>query len=340
MVCSIPRLVVLGLALCVSGVAQAEPRVEFELVTESGFQQQNARAWLKILGELGVGVRIRETTGGEPVKVANVGTEASPHYNVVGVLTSNNQLVLKGGRFSAQDRAGISRWIAKLKDVGAHELTAKTGAFGLTAKQFAALHESLATKVTASTKDEPSRVVFERLTSGLGLQLSVDSEARAALTDDKVLDELQGVSSGTAIAAILRPLGLVLVPEKGAGNSVRLRVADSRSVKENWPIGWPPTKPPKETLPDFYKFLNVEIGETPLAEAISAIQGRLKVPMIIDQNSLARNRIDLATTKVSLPKMNTYYQRILDRLLNQAKMKAELRIDEADQPFVWITTLK
>src|SRR5688572_13533623 len=123
-------LLALGLGLFLGSLlqpadARAQPRVEFELVTEPGFQQQNARAWLKLLGELNVGVRIRETTGGEGTKVANVGTDARPHYEVVGILTSGNQLILKGGRFGPQDRTGLSRWIAKLQDVGADELTAK-----------------------------------------------------------------------------------------------------------------------------------------------------------------------------------------------------------------------
>src|SRR5690349_3354325 len=89
-----------GLAASASG---AGPSVDFELVTEPGFQQQDARAWLKTLGELGVNVRIRETTGGEGTKVSNIGTDKSPHYSVVGILTSSNQLILKGGRFGPQD---------------------------------------------------------------------------------------------------------------------------------------------------------------------------------------------------------------------------------------------
>ena len=54
------------------------------------------------------------------------------------------------------------------------------------------------------------------------------------------VDKLNTLIAGTALAAVLRPLGLVLLPEKAGGNAVKLRVADSLSVKENWPIGWPP----------------------------------------------------------------------------------------------------
>jgi hypothetical protein len=93
-------------------------------------------------------------------------------------------------------------------------------------------------------------------------------------------------------------------------------------------------------LPELFKFLNVEVSDTLLAESLEAIRGRLNVPLIVDQNNLAKQQIDFATVKVTLPKTNTYYSKVLERLLFQAKLKYELRVDEADRPFLWITTLK
>ena len=34
------------------------------------------------------------------------------------------------------------------------------------------------------------------------------------------------------------------------------------------------------------------------------------------------------------------YSQALRRVLSQAKLKYELRVDEADKPFLWITTIK
>jgi hypothetical protein len=129
-----------------------------------------------------------------------------------------------------------------------------------------------------------------------------------------------------------------MVPEKN-GNEIRLRITSSRNSKEHWPVGWPPKGNPSETLPDLFKFLNVEIEKTPLSETLTAIGGRVKAPLLFDHNALARGEIDLQT-KVTLPKSNTFYARALDRLLAQAKLKYELRVDEADKPFLWITTMK
>jgi len=65
----------------------------------------------------------------------------------------------------------------------------------------------------------------------------------------------------------------------------------------------------------------------------------VNVPFLVDQNSLVRQRVDLKS-KISLPKANLSYARILDKLLTQVKCKAEMRLDEADKPFLWITTHK
>ena len=40
-----------------------------------------------------------------------------------------------------------------------------------------------------------------------------------------------------------------------------------------------------------------------------------------------------ARSKVNFPAKRSFYQRILDRVLYQAGLEAELRVDEAEQPF-------
>ena len=78
-----------------------------------------------------------------------------------------------------------------------------------------------------------------------------------------------------------------------------------------------------------YKFLPVEIEDTPLNEACDAIRDRVKVPILFDYNALARREIDI-TTKVSLKPTKTFYRKIIDRLLYQLKLKCDLLVDEAE----------
>jgi hypothetical protein len=105
-------------------------------------------------------------------------------------------------------------------------------------------------------------------------------------------------------------------------------------------VGWPPKGNPRETLPELFKTLNVEIDQTPVGEVVTTVAGRLKSPVLLDHNSLAAAQIDPATAKVGLPQTKTYYDRVLDQLLFQARLKYDLRVDEAGKPFLWITTLR
>jgi hypothetical protein len=316
----------------------AEPRVELEVVMEQAFVGTETRAWTEMLNQAGFSsVRIKSGAG-EPA-LQTVGPAREPAYRVAGVLTSGNQLLLPKGRFGLSDRGAIEAWLRRLRDGGEDAINIKPVAFGLLPKQLVTVHEALATPVQISTVGKPPRDAAKSIADRLSLKFVSDETAQRALAaGEPVADELQGVSSGTALAAILRPLGLVMFPERSGGET-RLRLAGSRDTKESWPVGWPPKGNPSETLPELFKFLSVEIEKTPLTETLTAIAGRVKAPLLFDHNALARGQIDLQT-KVTLPKSSTFYARALDRLLIQAKLKYELRVDEADKPLLWITTVK
>jgi hypothetical protein len=329
-----------ALLLSVSALA-AEPRVHLEVVLESGFIPTDAARWSEMLDQAGFSsVRIRSGKDFESPAIEASGTGGAKSYRVVGLLNANNQLTLTKGRFGLGDRAKIEEWLRKLRESGEEGVTVKPAAFGLLPRQLVAVHEALAVPVKFSTKGQQPREAAKQIAAGLSLKFTTDSAGQKSLAaDEPIADELEGLSSGTALAAILRPLGLVLVPEK-SGTDIRLRIVSSREAREHWPVGWPSKKGPRETLPDLFKTLNVEIDQTPIGEAIEAIGGRLKAPILLDRNALAAARIDLATAKVGLPPTKTYYDRILDRLLFQAKLKYELRVDEAGKPLLWITAIQ
>ncbi|MEK6235062.1 MAG: hypothetical protein N2C14_10140, partial [Planctomycetales bacterium] len=113
----------------------------------------------------------------------------------------------------------------------------------------------------------------------------------------------------------------------------------SGRADQHWPIGWTPKKKRSEAMPVLMEFLNVEIEPTPLIEVVGILKQHLKTPILIDFNAVVKHEIDLQK-KVSFPSKRTYYDRILRTLLSQAKLVREIRVDEADKPFVWITSFK
>jgi hypothetical protein len=335
---SIVAVAVSAALLSAASCWAADARVELEISSEPGFPVADARAWTEMLSKAGFStVRIRGGNASDTLTVQTRGTEAAPSYIVTGALTADGQLMLLKGRFGINDRAKIEAWLAKLREGGKDAVTIKPEAFGLLPKQLVAVHQALAVPVAFSTKNKKPRDVAKQIADTLSLKFITDTAGQTALAaGEPMTDELQGLTAGTALAATFRPLGLVLVPEKVSGEEIRLRIADSRSAKEIWPVGWPAKSNPGMTLPALFKFLDVEIEKTPLLEAVSAIGGRLKVPLLIDHNSVARRGVDL-NMKVDLAKGNMYYGKALDQLLIQARLKFEVRIDEADKPLLWIT---
>jgi len=334
--------ILLAVALSSSPLAAAEPRIDIEVCTEPGFDITDAGKWNTLLGELGLSnIRIRGAKAADAPSIKRHGTDQSPSYSVVGILTADGKLNLPNrGRFTLGDKARLAAWLDKVRGDGIEAIATKPGAFGLLPSQLVEVHEALKTPVAFSTKGQPPRDVAKKISDTLPFKFTTDTASQRALgTLDPVADELQGLSAGTVLAAVLRPLGLVMVPEKADGK-LRLRIADSRSAKEHWPIGWDPKAPAGQTVPELFKFLNVEIADFSLGQTLEAIGGRVKVPIVIDYNALARLEVDLATKKVEMPKTNTFYGKALDRLLFQANLKYEVRADEADKPFIWISGLK
>ena len=155
-----------------------------------------------------------------------------------------------------------------------------------------------------------------------------------------VADELSGLSSGTALAAILRPLGLVLVPRRGADGTITLAVTGFRNAEEAWPVGWPSETPAHQTVPKLMEFLKVDIQDQRLVDVLEILSSRLETKMLLDHNSLARHRVEPSQVLVSVPAGRSFYKRILDRVLIQNMLKSEVRVDEGGTPFFWISTAK
>jgi hypothetical protein len=88
-----------------------------------------------------------------------------------------------------------------------------------------------------------------------------------------------------------------------------------------------------------FEFLNVHIEDFTLTEVLDALRPRLKVPFVLDHYRMQREGIDPDEVRVNFPEKRTFYGQVFSRVLLQARLRHELRQDEAGTPFVWITTL-
>jgi hypothetical protein len=293
------------------------------------------------LKNLGItNLRIRGARPDEEPTITNRGTDDNPRYVVIGVLTEDNQLHLPGLTVRFGQRQQLTDWFSRVRTGGVDAVTGEAGAFGLTAKQFLVLHEAVKPAITLETKGKLVREVVQQIVGSLPVAVEIDAAAGPLVNgNETVPDELQGLSRGTALAAAVRPLGLVVTVTGQGQRAAGLRVTKPSGKEEAWPVGIPHTGALDKLVPALFKFINVEINERPLSEALEAIRGRINIPVLFDHNALAKHQIDL-NAKVNLPPKKSFYKKILDDLLFQARLRSELKVDDADKPFLWITSIK
>lgn len=334
-----------GLLLCATlattATAAEPPRVSLEVVTERGLSATAPQKWQRALAGLGIsGLRIRSATATDEIGVEQSGSRARPSYQVVGLLSAQGVLYVPGGQFTLRDVGKLRTWLDNLRADGPEGVTSERSAFGLTPSRLKTVHDDLSQPVVFSTEGASATKVLGRIAGQLAIPFSVEPGARRALAGVEVADELRGIASGTALAAILRPAGLVLVPRRERGGQLEYRVGRPVAGREVWPVGWKPQRRRNEVLPSLFEMLNVEIREISIAAALAAIEGRLEVPFLFDRNAMALHNADPAAIEAEVPEKRMSYSQVLRRVLSQGKLKYELRVDEADKPFLWITTVK
>lgn len=329
----------LAFLACASLRAETAGRVQLEIVGGGQGAALTFQQWSEALGKAGIrDFRLSSGAGSEKVGIETRGTERSPLYVVTATINAQNELVVPGKRFRKTETASLAEWLKDLAANGPPEKRPAKGAFGLTADQFAALHGDLARVVSFSTKGTTRAEAVEKIRAKLKTPVRIERAAAAALKDDKIDDELSGLASGTALAYVLRPAGYCLVP-RVAGGKVELAVVASRPKLDIWPIGFPPKDGARAVLPAINEFHNVNVQNAAVGDLIATIGERLKTPVLIDHNAVARYGLDLAKP-VSVPGGKTTYSLALKRALFKAGLEFEVRVDEADKPFLWVSSVK
>ncbi|HEY2761886.1 MAG TPA: hypothetical protein VGI75_14115 [Pirellulales bacterium] len=318
----------------------AQPHVEMDVVMDASMSSNMAaQKWVKAISDAGIAnVRFRNLQNGDQVGINSDGAGDAATICITAQLKSNGTIQTPGGQFSLSDGGKLKKWLDDVKSGAALPGHSKT-VFGLTPKQLDEVKKALATPVSFNTKDMRPEKAVQQIEAALTMPFTIDPTIEAAIAaDDPVRDELKGVAAGTALAAIARPAGGVLAPranDKGVG----LALVKPQTGGDLWPIGWPPEGTDEaKTLPVLYKFIPVEIEGVPATQAIDALQSRINVPFLFDYNNMVRGRVDLKKP-VKLAPGKSFYRQILDTVLFQAGLKAEVRVDDAGTPFVWITTL-
>ncbi|MGB6041909.1 MAG: hypothetical protein WBF93_02015 [Pirellulales bacterium] len=340
---SLPRpIVALGVALLINtGVTGAEPVVDLDLIMPGRVPVTAPQEWNARLAEAGFRrVNIRKPRVDDEIQISSKGSPANPVYHVVGYLMEDGSIMLPPRRkFGPHEAAQLARWVRDLKKEGLDSQATKS-AFGLSPKRLEQVNEDLKRAVRKSTVGVDTKVLVARLAGQLEHPLKLDNSARRGLEEaGSIRDEFKGLSIGTALAATLRPAGLVLRPHFTDGELGYL-VMDSRQAGDNWPIGWAPKEKPSRLIPNLMKKEQTQEVEVSLAGALAELSDRVGVPFLWDHNGLAQQRVKPDEAIVTMHDGKSHSASILRQLLGQVRLTYEVRTDDNQKPFLWITTVQ
>jgi hypothetical protein len=335
----IPSLVLGCLGLLASS-AEARGTVHLELVGDpAGGSPLAFQEWLQALTRAGIkDARLRKAESSDKPNIEVRGSKENPIYLVTGVFGGRDEIILPGARFKRSETKQLAQWLKDLAENGPVARREPRAHFGLTESQLEDARSDLAKPVGFSTQGMNRIDVVEKIRRKLGSTLQVEGNL-AGGAGGPVVEELPEVASGTALACILRPAGFCMVPRDAGGKLVYV-VSKAQLGQEVWPIGWPPETTPAEALPVLFEYRNVNVQGVATDKLLEAVAAHIKVPMLVDHVALARHGIDPTKKLVSHPQQRTNYSIALRKMLFQAGLKFEVRVDEANKAFLWITTVK
>jgi hypothetical protein len=327
------------MVLLISPESVAADRVEIEVATEPGLPPTAPQRWAQLLGKLNFSrVRLRGIRPGDAPDLVASETPSGHSYRLLAVLDQREQLLLPGAAFTRSDLQQLRQYLERLREEGLENFAAKRGRFGLTVGRLQTVLEDLTQTVRLSTIGQSTQDILAQLDQQLQLPLVIEPAAQTILARGRLAEvELQGMTAGTSLALLLRAQGLALTPQKLRGQPLQLSVAPLLSDRPSWPVGWKSSTAPRRLLPDLYKRLPIEIDGYSLTEALKALQPRIGVPLRWDRWILGRQQIVPEHVQVTLPRTKTYLKRAVDRLLSQARLANEMRVDEGGNAFFWIT---
>jgi hypothetical protein len=312
----------------------AEVAIEIEVAIAPGVVITAPQEWADRLGKLGLDrVQIRSARGEE--KPSTVFNDTQTRLHVVAVL-KGDVLVTAERAFRPNQIAEFKAHFAKLPE-RIIEAGIDRGQMGLTEPEFHTVLADLGKPLGMSTGGQTVNDMIAHCGGKFRLPIRHPSGVELQVRTAKPMAiELKNIAAGTALAIALRREELTLRPvhvDKG----LELVVERYQRDREVWPTGWKAKESPRQLAPKLYESLTFEIDGYTLTKALKALEPRLAVPVIMDEWVLAREGLHPEKVPVKLAPKKTFLMSAVGKMLSQARLAGELRIDDAGTPFLWVT---
>jgi hypothetical protein len=318
----------------------AAHQVEVRLEVAPEVDKSRVVQWVELLRAAGVasvsevpGAATRPKAKDEPA----VRSAGRGRVLVRAALGPAGNLHIGADAFRPSDRGRLDAFVKKLRQEGAPGADPTAPLWGLTQPQFDLLLDSLKPPSRFALRDQRLGEFLDELRARtkLPMQLSPDATKRAA--DMRLTMSTGRLSIGAALAYVLGQHGLAFEPRADDAGKLSLSVLSQGESKRPWPLGMEPQKLPGTVAPKLMAAARYKIKDIPLDELISQFAQQLEMDVLLDRAALAEKHMDPDKLRATTEIPGGTATAAIRKTLAPLNLKHELRIDEADQPFLWIT---
>lgn len=332
------------------GQQEIEPgktTVRFEIGGERGSGVE-AQKWSELIGELGASIRIMGVTARFEPGVTERVQGTLRYVTVRGMLDRSGKLIFPDRSFTRKDFGKLKEWIDELKTYGAQGRPQGKPLWGLNRQQFVNLYQALAIPVTEQIAGLTVGFAVQKLAISEDYPVEMSQDGRAwilkqRLESETVRQKIKGFSKGTGLALLLNEFGLCFRPVRTPSGAITLIIQPLAETPDPWPVGWPLPEDTNrfEVAPKLFEIVEVELDEVPYLEVMHAIALKSGIPIRFDDyNIRVVGKMNLEELRVSYPNRKGAWTSVIRGVSAPNRLAADVMLDEAQEPFLWITTLK
>ncbi len=355
----IPRLIlgfllISGINFCMNQVcAQPTESVVDRLHTDVKFELLLSREranglagqqWAEVFRQFEVPLRVRQPLYNDKAGVEQDIFGTTRRVVVTGLLDRNGEIVFPDRKFRLSDVGELSDWIEELQTYGAQGTPEGQPLWGLSKAEFDLLHAAMRTVVENKTSDLDlaAAIVSLELPSNYPIDFTPKAKQTLGPVDQipTVKNDLTGLAKGTAFALLLREYGLSFTPRRLPDESIILSIEDVEEVEKAWPIGWDPDSLGLTRLTlakKLFVAVPVEVDQMSMTQMLQELEKQTEIPVFVDGMALKSMNLDFDKMTVTYPRKRTSWSLCLRTLVSKIQLTQELRVDENDQAFLWIT---
>ena len=347
------RLIVFLGIFCFFPLSLKAASIRLEIFCDGQLQPLDAQEWGRALNSAGFqGVQIRGGDGSDVLDIYELGPDT---YRVSGMLMKNSQILLPGNaRFSVgrvrEMKSYLEEQILLMRETQTSEIGSGSSIEnGLTKESESIsgdrsdrefLFQDLAEPVGFRTQGVSRKKVLQKLSKNFRAEIRFPKSIRNMFDEsDLVTEELEDVARGTALVYVLRYLGYCVIPERAETGGYFLKVVSAAKSDPDkiLSVGYSVEDP---SISKLHERFQANVDGVSASVILESLQKRLEIPFLFDFNSMAGLRIELEKVIIQQKPAKISYRQLLDAVLYQARMKREVRMDEAGKVFFWMTTIR